>query len=94
VLRFFELLEAFSIDLVVTCNELNAGYAADAYARLNNVGGVCIICGVGGFIVFNAVAGTFAERVPFIIISGGPQISRGPSRVLLHRTIGDMNLQY
>jgi TPP-dependent 2-oxoacid decarboxylase len=42
VLGFFDLLEASSIDLVVTCNELNAGYAADAYARLNGVGGVCI----------------------------------------------------
>ncbi len=48
VLRFFDLLEASSIDLVVTCNELNAGYAADAYARLNGVGGVCVTYG-GGF---------------------------------------------
>jgi TPP-dependent 2-oxoacid decarboxylase len=94
VLGFFELLEASSIDLVVTCNELNSGYAADAYARLNGVGGVCITYGVGGFSVFNAVAGAFAERVPLIIISGGPRIPQGPSRVLLHHTIGDMNLQY
>jgi indolepyruvate decarboxylase len=94
VLRFFDLLEASPIDLVVTCNELNAGYAADAYARLNGVGGVCVTYGVGGFSVFNAVAGAFAERVPLIIISGGPRISQGAARVLLHHTIGDMNLQY
>jgi len=84
VLRFFDLLEASSIDLVATCNELNAGYAADAYARLNGIGGVCVTYGVGGFSVFNAVAGAFAERVPVIIISGGPRILQGPSRVLLH----------
>lgn len=94
VLRFFDLLEASSIDLIVTCNELNAGYAADAYARLNGVGGVCVTYGVGGFSVFNAVAGAYAERVPLIVISGGPQILKKPSRVLLHHTIGDMNLQY
>jgi TPP-dependent 2-oxoacid decarboxylase len=94
VLRLFDLLEASSLDLVVTCNELNAGYAADAYARLNGVGGVCVTYGVGGFSVFNAVAGAFAERVPLIIISGGPRIPQGPSRVLLHHTVGDMNLQY
>jgi TPP-dependent 2-oxoacid decarboxylase len=94
VLRFFDVLEASSIDLVVTCNELNAGYAADAYARLNGVGGICITYGVGGFSVFNAVAGAFAERVPLIIVSGGPRIPQSPSRVLLHHTIGDMNLQY
>jgi TPP-dependent 2-oxoacid decarboxylase len=94
VLRFFDLLEASSIDLVVTCNELNAGYAADAYARLNGVGGVCVTYGVGGFSVFNAVAGAFAERVPLIVISGGPKITKVPSRVLLHHTVGDINLQH
>ena len=94
VLRFFDLLEASSLDLVATCNELNAGYAADAYARLNGVGAVCVTYGVGGFSVFNAVAGAFAERVPLIIISGGPRIHQGAARVLLHHTIGDMNLQY
>jgi TPP-dependent 2-oxoacid decarboxylase len=94
VLRFYDLLETSSIDLVVTCNELNAGYAADAYARLHGVGGVCLTYGVGGFSVFNAVAGAFAERVPLIIVSGGPRIPEAPSRVLLHHTIGDMNLQY
>jgi TPP-dependent 2-oxoacid decarboxylase len=94
VLRFFDVLEASSLEVVVTCNELNAGYAADAYARLHGVGAVCVTYGVGGFSIFNAVAGAFAERVPLIIISGGPQIPTGPSRVLLHHTIGDMNLQY
>jgi TPP-dependent 2-oxoacid decarboxylase len=94
VLRFFDVLEDSSIDLVATCNELNAGYAADAYARLHGVGGVCITYGVGGFSVFNAVAGAFAERVPLIIISGGPRVPQEQSRVLLHHTIGDMNLQY
>jgi TPP-dependent 2-oxoacid decarboxylase len=94
VLRFFDLLEASSINLVETCNELNAGYAADAYARLQGLGGICITYGVGGFSVFNAVAGAFAERVPLIIISGGPRVSQAPSRVLLHHTFGDMNLQY
>jgi TPP-dependent 2-oxoacid decarboxylase len=94
VLRFFDVLEASSLGVVVTCNELNAGYAADAYARLNGVGAVCVTYGVGGFSVFNAVAGAFAERVPLIVISGGPNIPQGPSRILLHHTIGDMNVQY
>jgi TPP-dependent 2-oxoacid decarboxylase len=94
VLRFFDLFEASSIDLVVTCNELNAGYAADAHARLNGVGGVCVTYGGGGFSVFNAIAGAFAEQVPLIIISGGPRILQGGSRVLPHHTFGDMNLQY
>ncbi|MBI4767892.1 MAG: alpha-keto acid decarboxylase family protein [Deltaproteobacteria bacterium] len=96
VLKFMDLIEESSLDLVNTCSELNAGYAADAYGRLAGVGAVCITYGVGGFSVYNAVAGAFAERVPLIVISGGPRLSlRGRLHpYLLHHTIGDMNLQH
>ena len=95
VLRFLDLIEESSIDLVNTCSELNAGYAADGYARIAGLGCVCITYGVGGFSVYNAVAGAFAERVPLVLISGGPRLSlRGRLHpFLLHHTIGDMNLQ-
>ena len=62
VLKFYDLLEASEIKVVGTCNELNAGYAADAYARIRGLGGVCVTYGVGGFSVLNAVAGAFVER--------------------------------
>lgn len=96
VLRFLDLIEESSIDLVNTCSELNAGYAADAYARIAGLGAVCVTYGVGGFSVYNAVAGAFAERVPLLLISGGPRLSlRGRLHpYLLHHTIGDMNLQH
>ncbi len=38
VLRFFDYLEASNLQVVGTCNELNAGYAADAYARVRGLG--------------------------------------------------------
>ncbi len=96
VLRFLDLIEESSIELINTCSELNAGYAADGYARIAGLGAVCITYGVGGFSVYNAVAGAFAERVPLILISGGPRLSlRGRLHpYLLHHTIGDMNLQH
>jgi TPP-dependent 2-oxoacid decarboxylase len=96
VLKFLNLIEESSLDLVNTCSELNAGYAADAYGRLAGVGAVCITYGVGGFSVYNAVAGAFAERVPLIVISGGPRLSlRGRLHpYLLHHTVGDMRLQH
>ncbi|MDD5084599.1 MAG: thiamine pyrophosphate-binding protein [Candidatus Omnitrophica bacterium] len=94
VLGFFDLLEASRMKVICTCNELNAGYAADAYARINGVGAVCVTYGVGGFSLFNAAVGAFAERVPLIVISGGPKLSERSHRHLLHHTIGDMNLQY
>ncbi len=95
VLKFLDLIEESNIDLVTTCNELNAGYAGDAYARTAGLGAVCVTYGVGGFSVYNAVAGSFAERVPLVVISGGPSLSlRGRLHpYLLHHTIGDMNLQ-
>ena len=94
VLRFFDYLEESDIKVINTCNELNAGYAADAYARVNGIGAVCVTYGVGGFSVFNAAVGAFAERVPLVIISGAPATSEYTHHHLLHHTIGDMNLQY
>ncbi len=93
VLRFFDDLEASPIHVVGNCNELNAGYAADAYARLNGIGAVCVTYGVGAFSLLNAAVGAFAERVPLIIISGGPKVSEHRQHHLLHHTIGDLNLQ-
>jgi len=94
VLDFFDCLEESGLKVVCTCNELNAGYAADGYARINGVGAVCITYGVGGFSLFNAAVGAFAERVPLIIISGAPKLAERQHNHLLHHTIGDMNLQY
>ena len=94
VLGLYKLLETSRMRLVCNCNELNAGYAADAYARLNGIGAVCVTYGVGGFSLLNAVVGAGAERVPLVVISGAPRTSERAHRHLLHHTTGDMNLQY
>ena len=58
-------------------------------------GALCVTYGVGGFSAYNAVAGAFAERVPLVVVSGGPRTSlRGRLHpYLLHHTLGEMNLQ-
>ena len=94
VLGFFDCLEESKLKVVGTCNELNAGYAADAYARASGLGAVCVTYGVGGFSLFNAVVGSYAERLPVIVISGSPKISERRHHHLLHHTIGDINLQF
>lgn len=94
VLGLFDLLEKSRLKVVCTCNELNAGYAADAYARLNGIGAVCVTYGVGGFSLMNAVVGACAERIPLVVISGAPRIFERSHHHLLHHTTGDMNLQY
>lgn len=91
VLTFMDRLIESGIDLVGTCNELNAGYAADAYARINGIGCVCVTWGVGGFSAMNAVAGAFAEQVPLVVIVGGPRTTQRRASMLLHHSVGDFS---
>jgi indolepyruvate decarboxylase len=55
---------------VGTTNEMEAGYAADAQARLNGIGVACVIYGVGSFSALNAIAGAYVERCPVVLING------------------------
>jgi len=61
--------------LVGCCNELNAGYAADGYARARGVGACAVTFTVGGLSVLNAIAGAYSENLPVICITGGPNSS-------------------
>jgi indolepyruvate decarboxylase len=61
-------------------NALNAGYAADGYARTTGVGAVCVPHSVGAYTVLNAVAGSFVERVPVVVINGAPPVEGGDVR--------------
>jgi len=53
-------------------NELNAGYAADAYARRRGLAAVVTTSGVGELSCLNAIAGAYAEQVPVVQITGAP----------------------
>ena len=53
-------------------NELNAGYAADGYAREKGFGALVTTYGVGELSAINAIAGSFAENVPVIHVVGVP----------------------
>ncbi|GIL72666.1 hypothetical protein Vretifemale_2997, partial [Volvox reticuliferus] len=83
-----QLLKQPELDMVWCCNELNAGYAADGYARKRGVGCVCVTFCVGGFSVINAVAGAYSEDLPVIVISGGPNSQDHASNHILHHTTG------
>ncbi|MGD9617642.1 MAG: thiamine pyrophosphate-binding protein, partial [Alphaproteobacteria bacterium] len=53
-----------------TTNEMEAGYAADAYARLRGIGVACVTYGVGSLSLLNAIAGAYVERCPVVLING------------------------
>jgi indolepyruvate decarboxylase len=93
VLDFLDEVVASPIQWVGTCNELNAGYAADGYARLNGAGAAVVTYCVGGFSILNAVAGAYAERVPLIVISGAPPARRREAGALVHHLVSNYYLQ-
>lgn len=70
------------------CNELNAGYAADGYARARGVGACVVTFTVGGLSIINAIAGTYSENLPVICIIGGPNTNDFGTNRILHHTIG------
>jgi len=87
VLSFFDALSTSPVEHVSACNELNAGYAADGYARLRGLGAVAVTYGVGSLGLASAVAGAYAERVPVVVICGGPRRDAARSGLYLHHVL-------
>nr|PNR57482.1 hypothetical protein PHYPA_004476 [Physcomitrium patens] len=79
------------LELIGCCNELNAGYAADGYARANGVGACAVTFTVGGLSVINAIAGAYSENLPVICIIGGPNSNDYGTNRILHHTIGEID---
>ncbi len=71
------------------CNELNAAYAADGYARVKRVGAICTTYGVGELSALNGIAGAFAENLPVFHLVGMPNRSVQEARALMHHTLGN-----
>ena len=71
------------------CNELNAAYAADGYARIKGVAALCTTYGVGELSAINGVAGSYAEHLPVFHLVGAPNISTQAARALMHHTLGN-----
>jgi indolepyruvate decarboxylase len=84
-----ELLTNKTLKMINCCNELNAGYAADGYARSHGVAALVVTFSVGGLSAVNAVAGAYAEDLPIIVISGGPNINSVMKDHVLHHTLGE-----
>jgi len=90
-LAFLDFVEDHpNIAYVGCCNELNAGYAADGYARVTGkVGAVITTFGVGELSAANAIAGAHSERVPVVHIVGVPSTALQAHKSILHHTLGD-----
>jgi pyruvate decarboxylase len=91
-----ELLWNKEVEQIGCCNELNASYAAEAYARVHGCGAVITTFNVGAFSALNGVAGAYAESLPVIFVSSGYNTDDDGENHLLHHTIGthDRSYQY
>ncbi len=92
VLGFLNHLLRSEVTWVGTCNELNAAYAADGYARIRGIGAVVTTFGVGELSAVNGIAGAFAERIPVVMVVGSPATAHFANRPLLHHTLGDYQI--
>ncbi|MGH7140212.1 MAG: thiamine pyrophosphate-binding protein, partial [Pirellulales bacterium] len=93
ILGFYSMLEKSPINVVGCCREDNAGFAADAYARVNGIGAVCVTYGVGGLSLCNSIAGAYAEKSPVVVISGAPGIRERYKDPLLHHKVRHFSTQ-
>ena len=93
VLSLFQLIEASPIKHVATTREDCAGFAADAYARINGIGAVCVTYCVGGLNTVNAIACAYAERSPVVLLTGSPGISERIRTPYLHHMVRDFSTQ-
>ncbi len=93
ILTFYGQLENSPIDVVGCTREDCAGFAADAYARINGLGAVCVTYCVGGLSVCNSIAGAYAEKSPVVVISGAPGLAERVNNPLLHHKVRDFRTQ-
>lgn len=88
-LRLLDFVEPAKLSWIGTCNELNAAYSADGYARINGLAALVTTFGVGELSALNGIAGAYAERSPVIHIVGTPPRQAQSTRALMHHTFAD-----
>ncbi len=89
-LQFLEQIrKSEGIEFVGASNELNAAYAADGYAREHGISALCVTYGVGDLGAIGGIAGSAAEHVPVISISGSPPLYAKRLNYKVHHSLAD-----
>jgi len=88
-LGFLDSIVGFKgLHWVGNCNELNAAYAADGYARVRGSAALVTTFGVGELSAINGIAGSFAEYLPVVNIVGWPATTTQKEGMIMHHTLG------
>src|SRR5580658_4259044 len=92
---FFALGRREGPQILTFSHEPGVGFAADGYARATGkIGVMCVTYGAGGFNTINPVAGSFSERVPILIFSGGPGEEERKLGTLIHHQAREIESQH
>ena len=83
------IVEDPALNWITCCNELNAAYAADGYARTRGVAALCTTYGVGELAAMSGIAGAYAEHLPVFHLVGTPNLATQEGRALVHHTLGN-----
>jgi indolepyruvate decarboxylase len=94
ILSLYKLIEESPIRLIGMTREDNAGFAADAYARIHGLGCICVTYCVGGLSTCNSIAGAYAEKSPVIVLGGSPGLSERAHNPLLHHKVKGFETQF
>ncbi|WP_272687046.1 alpha-keto acid decarboxylase family protein [Providencia sp. PROV149] len=81
--------ESTNMRWIGNCNELNAAYAADGYARIKGVAALSTTFGVGELSALNGIAGSYAEHLPIFHLVGMPTSGVQKKHRLVHHTLGN-----
>jgi TPP-dependent 2-oxoacid decarboxylase len=83
------------LKIITLSHEPGVGFAADGYARsTGRIGTICVTYGAGGHNMVNPVAASFSERVPILVISGGPGEEERKLGVLIHHQAKEIESQF
>jgi len=92
---FFALGRREGPQIITFSHEPGVGFAADGYARATGkIGVICVTYGAGGHNMVNPVAGSFSERVPLLILSGGPGEEERKLGTLIHHQAREIESQH
>lgn len=91
-LMALDYVQACGLRWIGNANELNAGYAADGYARIKGISALMTVMGVGELSAINAIAGLYIEKAPIVHIVGMPSTTSQRLRHNLHHSLGNGNL--
>jgi indolepyruvate decarboxylase len=84
-----QMEDSGTLTWIGACNELNASYAADGYARLNGMAALIVTNAVGALSAINGIAGSYSEHVPVICVCGSIPYKSMERGLGMHHTMAD-----